>query len=286
MLGFDLHQTRLRRFMNRRASANCRYQPTRYEHAANCYTHALLIVPAFVGMALLHRLSDDGWEKITALVYGMGLCALFLVSTVFHIITWKKSHMRSMEQCFHMCDRVVIYFFIAASYTPWLNLRELGPVAAHMRWFVWLMAVAGTVYVFYYHEKYKLVELAFYLTMGFFPALVITSMVKFSVWSLFLPLSLPTSLCLQHSSTHTYRSTSYTYIWHRCIYIRLVCKHMPAVRSVLPPAVQSVLPPAVRSVLTSGGGDVLIQPVGSAALCCSGVFSVQSQDMVCTSTGI
>ncbi|XP_062342635.1 monocyte to macrophage differentiation factor isoform X4 [Osmerus eperlanus] len=176
MLGFDLHQTRLRRFMNRRASANCRYQPTRYEHAANCYTHALLIVPAFVGMALLHRLSDDGWEKITALVYGMGLCALFLVSTVFHIITWKKSHMRSMEQCFHMCDRVVIYFFIAASYTPWLNLRELGPVAAHMRWFVWLMAVAGTVYVFYYHEKYKLVELAFYLTMGFFPALVITSM--------------------------------------------------------------------------------------------------------------
>nr|XP_033472606.1 monocyte to macrophage differentiation factor-like [Epinephelus lanceolatus] len=82
------------RFMNRRASANCRYQPTCYEHAANCYTHALLIVPAFVGMALLHRLSDNGWERITAWVYGMGLCALFLVSTVFHIITWKKSHMR------------------------------------------------------------------------------------------------------------------------------------------------------------------------------------------------
>lgn len=26
---------------------------------------------------------------------------------------------RSVEHCFHMCDRVVIYFFIAASYTPW-----------------------------------------------------------------------------------------------------------------------------------------------------------------------
>lgn len=34
-----------------------------------------------------------------------------------------------------------------------LNLRELGPLAAHMRWFVWLMAAAGTVYVFNYHEK-------------------------------------------------------------------------------------------------------------------------------------
>lgn len=29
------------RFMNRRAAANCRYQPTCYEHAANCYTHAV-----------------------------------------------------------------------------------------------------------------------------------------------------------------------------------------------------------------------------------------------------
>lgn len=38
------------------------------------------------------------------------------------------------------------------------------------------MAAAGTIYVFNYHEKYKVVELAFYLTMGFFPALVVTSM--------------------------------------------------------------------------------------------------------------
>lgn len=84
-----------------------------------------------------------------------------------------------MEHCFHMCDRVVIYVFIAASYAPWsvpahththphtvvappphvaspsvrLNLRELGPVACHMRWLVWLMAAGGMFYVFNYHEK-------------------------------------------------------------------------------------------------------------------------------------
>ncbi|XP_007481908.1 monocyte to macrophage differentiation factor isoform X4 [Monodelphis domestica] len=135
-------KSRFQRFMNHRAPANSRYKPTCYEHAANCYTHALLIVPAIVGSALLHRLSDDCWEKITAWIYGMGLCALFIVSTVFHIVSWKKSHLRTMEHCFHMCDRMVIYFFIAASYAPW----------------------------------YKVVELFFYLTMGFSPALVVTSM--------------------------------------------------------------------------------------------------------------
>lgn len=169
-------KNRFQRFMNHRAPANGRYKPTCYEHAANCYTHAFLIVPAFVGSAFLHRLSDDCWEKITAWIYGMGLCALFIVSTVFHIISWKKSHLRTMEHCFHMCDRMVIYFFIAASYAPWLNLRELGPLASHMRWFIWLMAAGGTIYVFLYHEKYKVVELFFYLTMGFSPALVVTSM--------------------------------------------------------------------------------------------------------------
>ncbi|KAG8518270.1 Monocyte to macrophage differentiation factor, partial [Galemys pyrenaicus] len=173
--GFDLHPS-APGFMNHRAPANGRYKPTCYEHAANCYTHAFLIVPAIVGSALLHRLSDDCWEKITAWIYGMGLCALFIVSTVFHIVSWKKSHLRTVEHCFHMCDRMVIYFFIAASYAPWLNLRELGPLASHMRWFIWLMAAGGTIYVFLYHEKYKVVELFFYLTMGFSPALVVTSM--------------------------------------------------------------------------------------------------------------
>ena len=47
-------QNRFQRFMNHRAPANGRYKPTCYEHAANCYTHAFLIVPAIVGSALPH----------------------------------------------------------------------------------------------------------------------------------------------------------------------------------------------------------------------------------------
>uniref|UniRef100_A0A8C5L1J0 Monocyte to macrophage differentiation protein n=1 Tax=Jaculus jaculus TaxID=51337 RepID=A0A8C5L1J0_JACJA len=133
---------RLSAFHEPSGSANGRYKQTCCEHAADCYTEAFVIVPALVGSALLHRLSDDCWEKITAWIYGMGFCTLFIVSTVVHIVSWKKSHLRTVE--------MVMYFFIAASYAP----------------------SGGTIYVFLYHEKYKVV----YLTVGFSPALEMTSM--------------------------------------------------------------------------------------------------------------
>ncbi|XP_056662436.1 monocyte to macrophage differentiation factor 2 isoform X2 [Monodelphis domestica] len=173
----DFQKTKYARFMNHRVPANKRYQPTEYEHAANCATHAFWIIPSILGSSNLYFLSDDDWETISAWIYGFGLCGLFVVSTVFHTISWKKRHLRMVEHCLHMFDRMVIYFFIAASYAPWLNLRELGPWAAHMRWIVWIMASIGTIYVFFFHERYKLVELLCYVVMGFFPALVILSMI-------------------------------------------------------------------------------------------------------------
>ncbi|XP_075371170.1 monocyte to macrophage differentiation factor 2 [Mycteria americana] len=172
----DFQKTRYARFMNHRVPSNRRYQPTEYEHAANCATHAFWILPSILGSSILYILSDDQWETISAWIYGFGLSSLFIVSTIFHTISWKKRHLRTVEHCLHMFDRMVIYFFIAASYAPWLNLRELGPWASHMRWIIWIMASIGTVYVFFFHERYKLVELVCYVIMGFFPALVILSM--------------------------------------------------------------------------------------------------------------
>ncbi|KAG7265326.1 hypothetical protein CRUP_021635 [Coryphaenoides rupestris] len=148
------------RFMNNPVPSNKRYQPTEYEHAANFVDN-----PSLLGSSMLHFRSDDQWERVSAWLYGAGLSSLFIISTLFHTVAWKKSHLR-----------MVIYFFIAASYAPWLNLRELGPWASHMRWLVWVMASVGTAYVFFFHERYKIMELICYTVMGVFPAMVILSM--------------------------------------------------------------------------------------------------------------
>ncbi|KAM5228451.1 LOW QUALITY PROTEIN: ras-associating and dilute domain-containing protein [Ctenodactylus gundi] len=199
----DFQKTKYARFMNHRVPAHKRYQPTEYEHAANCATHAFWIIPSILGGSNLYFLSDDDWETISAWIYGLGLCGLFVVSTVFHTVSWKKSHLRTVEHCLHMVDRMVIYFFIAASYAPWLNLRELGPWASHMRWLVWMMASVGTVYVFFFHERYKLVELLCYVVMGFFPALVILSMAPaFPCLCLVHPALTPEDLPTMFYGTH------------------------------------------------------------------------------------
>uniref|UniRef100_A0A667YJ07 Monocyte to macrophage differentiation-associated 2a n=1 Tax=Myripristis murdjan TaxID=586833 RepID=A0A667YJ07_9TELE len=175
------------RFMNGRVPASKRYQPTEYEHAANCATHGFWILPSLVGGSVLYFLSVDQWHRVAAWLYGMGLTGLFVTSTLFHTAAWKISHLRKVEQRFHMCDRMAIYFFIAASYSPWLMLRELGPWACHMRWLIWVMACGGSTYVFtantYLLVRGKktisldLVELLGYVAMGAVPALVILSMV-------------------------------------------------------------------------------------------------------------
>ncbi|XP_073695006.1 monocyte to macrophage differentiation factor 2a [Garra rufa] len=176
MYSMDFRRTKLGRFMNNRVPSSKRYQPTEYEHAANCATHGFWIIPSILGSSVLYFLSDDQWETISAWMYGTGLSGLFIMSTMFHTVSWKKSHLRKVEQRFHMCDRMVIYFFIAASYAPWLNLRELGPWAGHMRWLVWIMACAGSAYVFFFHEKNKILDLLCYTAMGAVPAVVLLSM--------------------------------------------------------------------------------------------------------------
>ncbi|XP_061555847.1 monocyte to macrophage differentiation factor 2a isoform X3 [Phycodurus eques] len=149
----DLKWTTFGRFMNTRVPANERYQPTEYEHAANCATHGFWILPSLLGGSMLYFLSGDQWHRVAAWLYGSGLTGLFVTSTLFHATAWKISHLRKVEQLFHMCDRMAIYFFIAASYSPWLMLRELGPWACHMRWLIWVMACFGSIYVFFFHER-------------------------------------------------------------------------------------------------------------------------------------
>ncbi|CAH8642413.1 unnamed protein product [Dicrocoelium dendriticum] len=92
-----------------------------------------------------------------------------------------KNSISQFRSILHLCDRIVIYLFIAGSYTPWLVLRDFN---AAWGWFtlcfVWLAAISGIVFQYIYHERCTWLNLAVYLALSLFPACTILNMHEWS----------------------------------------------------------------------------------------------------------
>lgn len=168
---------------NRWMNPKCHpYKPTVYEHYANILTHGFVILPSVIGAISLTQFSKTHDQYKSTMIYGISLILLFTVSTLFHwfslISQIKNSYWREF---FHYCDRAIIYIFIASSYTPWLHLRSTnGMFGDSMVVIVWVGAFMGIAYQIIFHEKYKLLEIVFYLVIGICPSIVVIDMVDSS----------------------------------------------------------------------------------------------------------
>ncbi|KAK6187120.1 hypothetical protein SNE40_005213 [Patella caerulea] len=161
--------------MNKRAGPGQAYVPTDVEHVANVVTHGVWILPSLICGIWMLYLASTSAQYIAALIYGAALWSLFTVSTTFHTISY-TGKCSSLKNFFHIGDRAVIYLFIAASYTPWLCLKDLGNWGVSVLWLVWILAILGIIYQYTFHEKYKMLELLFYLVIGVCPASVALAM--------------------------------------------------------------------------------------------------------------
>ncbi|XP_013404591.1 monocyte to macrophage differentiation factor 2 isoform X2 [Lingula anatina] len=163
------------RLMNCRARPGSAYVPTDVEHIANMVTHGIWILPSFAAGVWMVNLAHTPLQYLTSVIYGMALMALFITSTTFHTISYTGKCM-SWKNVFHIGDRAVIYIFIAASYTPWLTLKDMQTWGMQTLWLVWLAAVLGIVYQYTFHEKYKWLETILYVVLGACPAVSVVAM--------------------------------------------------------------------------------------------------------------
>ncbi|VDM51612.1 unnamed protein product [Angiostrongylus costaricensis] len=109
------------------------------------------------------------------IVYGLFTTLLFSSSTCYHAceLIFRQTRLRYY---LHICDRAAIYLFIAASYTPWLGLRNCGNLGSNLRWMVWIFALLGILYQYNFHEKYKTLETIIYILIAGCPSVAIFSM--------------------------------------------------------------------------------------------------------------
>lgn len=166
------------KWMNKRPQGRVQYNPTLLEHYANVITHGVLILPACLGALYLNFHSKTSAQSFAFFVYSVSLILVFTVSTTYHFFSLiNNAKFQAYKTFFHYCDRATIYVFIASSYTPWLYLRSTRQSYGEtMFWIVWIGALLGIAYQIVFHEKYKLLEITFYLIIGVCPSIVILDM--------------------------------------------------------------------------------------------------------------
>jgi hemolysin III len=91
--------------------------------------------------ALLLVIVAPGPARAPALVYGVGLCALFAISGLYHRWRWD----RRWRPLLRRLDHSTIYVFIAASWTPLALLLLSGPTRTIVVLGVWCSAAAGVL---------------------------------------------------------------------------------------------------------------------------------------------
>ena len=102
-------------------------------------SHAYAFFVAVVAAVLLIVLTPGGAPRTAAAVYGIGLCALFGGSALYHRWRWNPRWRPILRRV----DHSTIYLFIAASYTPVGMLVLSGTMQWIVLITVWSGALAG-----------------------------------------------------------------------------------------------------------------------------------------------
>src|ERR687898_3538106 len=103
------------------------------------HAHAAWI--AAVAAIVLIALAPTGAARVAALIYGLGLIALFTVSALYH--RWPGDP--RWKPWLRRLDHSTIFVFIAASYTPIALLVLEGTLQTVVLVSVWTGAAAGVV---------------------------------------------------------------------------------------------------------------------------------------------
>lgn len=140
----------------------------------NSVTHMAGSILALAGLVFLvvrGVQSGDPWKLGSFAVYGAMLVALYIFSTLYHVLAGPA------KRIFRKLDHVSIYLLIAGTYTPFALVSLRGPWGWSLLGTVWALALIGILQEFLLPRRLEWLSLSLYLGMGwlavaaFFPML-------------------------------------------------------------------------------------------------------------------
>ncbi len=140
------------------------------EEIANGVSHGVMAIFGIVALVLLLMKADNGWEVTSAIIFGVSIFILYIMSTMYHSLAFTKAKM-----LFKKFDHLSIYILIGGTFAPALlllpGLREatfFGIPDKGLTLFIiqWTLIAIGITFKAIWIKKYTAIHLALYLLLG------------------------------------------------------------------------------------------------------------------------
>jgi hemolysin III len=138
--------------------------PITIEEKVNSFIHALAVLFALVAFPLLINFTIDDQKSerlISVIIYATCYFLTFSFSALYHWFTtpgWKAN--------FKIFDRISIYFFIAATYTPFIIFYMYDKAGITLLCIMWALALFGVFFELFLVKRLLFISVIFYLVMG------------------------------------------------------------------------------------------------------------------------
>ncbi len=143
----------------------------------NGLTHCIPGIFAIFALILLIDKALDSFEPIKFtgfLIFGLAMILLFTASTLYHWLVVSEENQKRLRKF----DHIMIFIFIAATYTPFC----LGPLKGEWGWSllaaIWLAALLGVFLKLRKKEMKRWASTAIYVFMGWLVIFAVVPFVK------------------------------------------------------------------------------------------------------------
>ena len=133
------------------------------EEFLNFLSHFIGLILSFIGLIYLINLTymDPNKTKFyVSIVYGGSLIFMYSCSSLYHYF-----YNTSFNNKLRIIDHISIFILIAGSYTPGLLLKLQFSLGIELMYLVWGIAVIGTIYKYFFIDKFKKYSLFLYILM-------------------------------------------------------------------------------------------------------------------------
>ncbi len=127
--------------------------------------HQIAFVVAVPALLVLVMVARTGTARVAAIVYGLGVCALYGVSSSYHRFHWSPKARERMKRA----DHGTIFVMIAATYTPVCLLVLNGALRLTLLVGAWVGAATGLLLAVFGIAQRRGVGVL-YVTMGWLAA--------------------------------------------------------------------------------------------------------------------